>query len=84
MRQMPISVLCSQGKGLTEPKGFTALQEGKYTMFRVLLVATQFLNGKSREYSFDQLYDTREEAEEVARDWESGGAIDPHAYIEEW
>ena len=53
-------------------------------MFRVLLVATQFLNGKSREYSFDQLYDTREEAEEVARDWESGGAIDPHAYIEEW
>lgn len=53
-------------------------------MFRVLLVATQFLNDKPREYSFDQLYDTSEEAEDVARNWESGGAIDPHAYIEEW
>lgn len=53
-------------------------------MFRVLMVATQFLNGEPQEYGIDQLCDTREEAEEVARDWESGGAIDPHAYIEEW
>jgi hypothetical protein len=53
-------------------------------MFRVLMVATQLLNGKPHEYSFGQVCDTREEAEEVARGWESGGAIDPHAYIEEW
>ena len=53
-------------------------------MFRVLMVATQFLNGKPQEYGIDQLCDTLEEAEEVARDWENGGAIDPHAYIEEW
>lgn len=29
---MPTSVLCSQGKGLTEPKGFTALQGRRYIM----------------------------------------------------
>lgn len=72
----------------SETNSRAGTKKNRYTfsteMSRVLLVATQFLNGKPREYSFDQLYDTREEVEEVARDWESGGAINPHAYIEEW
>lgn len=53
-------------------------------MYLVMYTATQYLNGKPREYYFSELYDTIEEANFWAEKWRNGGAINPSAEVREF